>query len=87
MAVEDAVTLGHCLAGQPDVPAALADYERLRRDRVEKVVAYGRRNGSAKAAGPVGAAVRDAMLPPLMRFFYRNGNPQSWILDYRVPGV
>jgi hypothetical protein len=31
--------------------------------------------------------VRDAMLPPLMRFFYRNGNPQSWILDYRVPGV
>ena len=84
MAIEDAVTLGHCLAGQPDVPAALADYERLRRDRVEKVVAYGRRNGSAKAAGPVGAALRDAMLPPLMRFLYRKGNPQSWILDYRV---
>jgi 2-polyprenyl-6-methoxyphenol hydroxylase-like FAD-dependent oxidoreductase len=87
MAIEDAVTLGRCLAGQPDVPVALADYERLRRDRVEKVVAYGRRNGSAKAAGPVGAALRDAIVPPLMRFFYRKGNPQSWILDYRVPGL
>jgi 2-polyprenyl-6-methoxyphenol hydroxylase-like FAD-dependent oxidoreductase len=85
MAMEDAVTLGRCLAEQPDVPAALADYERLRRDRVEKVVAYGRRNGSAKVAGPVGATLRDTLMPPLMRFFYRKGNPQSWILDYRVP--
>jgi FAD-dependent urate hydroxylase len=87
MAIEDAVTLGRCLAAQPDVPSALADYERRRRDRVERVVAFGRRNGSSKTAGPVGAAIRDAMMPPLMRFLYRKGNPQSWILDYRVPGI
>jgi FAD-dependent urate hydroxylase len=87
MAIEDAVTLGRCLARQPEVPVALADYEVLRRERVQKVVAFGRRNGSSKTAGPVGGALRDAMMPPLMRFLYRNGNPQSWILDYRVPGA
>jgi FAD-dependent urate hydroxylase len=48
------------------------------------VVAFGRRNGSAKTAGPVGAALRDAMTPPLMRFLHRKGDPQSWILDYEV---
>jgi FAD-dependent urate hydroxylase len=87
MAMEDAATLGRCLAGAgpADVPAALAAYEQRRRDRVEKVVAVGRRNGSGKTAGPVGATVRDAMLPLIMKLVYRNGDPQSWILEYRVP--
>jgi FAD-dependent urate hydroxylase len=84
MAIEDAVTLGRCLRDSADVPAALAGYEGLRRARVEKVVAYGRRNGSGKAAGPVGAAIRDAMLPLALRMLYRKGNPQAWILDHRV---
>ncbi|HEX8347596.1 MAG TPA: NAD(P)/FAD-dependent oxidoreductase [Actinoplanes sp.] len=84
MAIEDAVTLGRCLAETPGVPAALDAYERLRRGRVEKVVTYGRRSGSAKTAGPVGAAVRDAMTPLILRLLYRNGNPQSWILDHRI---
>jgi hypothetical protein len=47
-------------------------------------VAFGRRNGSGKAAGPVGAWLRDALTPPLMRMLYRNGNPASWILDHRI---
>ena len=85
MAIEDAVVLGRCLGAGSDVPRALAAYESLRRARVQKVVAYGRRNGSSKVAGPVGSAIRDAMIPPLMRFLHRKGDPQSWILDYRVP--
>jgi FAD-dependent urate hydroxylase len=84
MAMEDAATLGVCLAATDDVPAALADYERRRRDRVEKVVAVGRRNGSGKTAGPVGAAIRDAMLPLIMKLVYRKGDPQAWIFDHRV---
>jgi 2-polyprenyl-6-methoxyphenol hydroxylase-like FAD-dependent oxidoreductase len=84
MAVEDAVTLGRCIAASPDVPGALAAYERARRDRVEKVVAFGRRNGSGKTAGPVGAWLRDAMMPPMMRLLHRNGNPAAWILDHRL---
>ncbi|MFC7278108.1 FAD-dependent oxidoreductase [Paractinoplanes rhizophilus] len=85
MAIEDAVVLGRCLADCPgDLPGALAAYEQARRARVEKVVAVGRRNGSGKTAGPIGAAIRDALLPLVMRMLYRKGNPQAWILDHRV---
>ena len=85
MAIEDAVVLGRCLAERPDdLPGALSEYERIRRPRVEKVVAVGRRNGSGKTAGPIGAAVRDAMLPLAMKMLFRKGNPQAWILDHRV---
>jgi len=87
MAIEDAVTLGRCLAASPGIPAALEAYERLRRDRVEKVVEYGRRSGSTKTVGRVGAALRDAALPLVMRMLYRKGNPQAWILDHRVDAV
>jgi FAD-dependent urate hydroxylase len=82
MAIEDGVVLGRCLTDTHDIPAALAAYESARRARVQKVVAYGRRSGSSKTAGPIGSAIRDAMTPPLMRFLFRKGNPQSWILDY-----
>src|SRR4029453_11472758 len=58
MAIEDAVVLGRCLTAG-DIPAALAEYERRRRTRVEKVVAVARRNRSGKTAGPPGA-----WLPP-----------------------
>ncbi|AGZ45693.1 FAD-dependent oxidoreductase [Actinoplanes friuliensis] len=84
MAIEDAVVLGRCLEARSDVGAALAEYEGLRRGRVEKVVAYGKRSGSTKAAGPVGAVLRDAMTPLVMRLLYRKGNPQAWILDHRI---
>jgi 2-polyprenyl-6-methoxyphenol hydroxylase-like FAD-dependent oxidoreductase len=84
MAMEDAATLGRCVARTDDVPAALADYERKRRDRVEKVVAVGRRNGSGKIAGPVGAAIRDAVTPLIMKLVYRKGDPQAWIFEHRV---
>ncbi|HEU4349330.1 MAG TPA: FAD-dependent monooxygenase, partial [Actinoplanes sp.] len=83
MAIEDAVTLGRCLAGSA-APAALTAYEGLRRARVEKVVAFGRRNSSGKTAGPVGGWIRDRVTPPLMRMLYRNGDPQAWIFDHRL---
>ncbi|WP_127497540.1 FAD-dependent oxidoreductase [Actinoplanes solisilvae] len=84
MAFEDAVTLGLCLDGADDPAQGLAAYEQRRRGRVERIVAVGRRNGSGKTAGPVGAAVRDAMFPLVMRFLYRKGDPQAWILEHRV---
>jgi FAD-dependent urate hydroxylase len=28
--------------------------------------------------------LRDALMPLVMRMLYRRGNPQAWILDYRV---
>jgi FAD-dependent urate hydroxylase len=84
MAIEDAVTLGRCLQGEGEPRAALERYENLRRARVEKVVAYGRRSGSGKTAGPVGAAIRDAMFPLVAKMLTRNGDPQAWIFDHRV---
>ena len=84
MAIEDAVTLGRCLAARTDLAAALADYEHLRRGRVEKVVAHGRRSGSTKTAGPVGAVVRDAIMPLVLRLLHRKGDPQAWILGHRI---
>jgi FAD-dependent urate hydroxylase len=84
MAIEDAVALGRCLRARTDIAGALADYEHLRRRRVEKVVAYGRRSGSTKTAGPVGAAVRDALTPLIMRMLHRKGDPQAWIFEHRI---
>ncbi|BBH64495.1 FAD-dependent oxidoreductase [Actinoplanes sp. OR16] len=82
MAIEDAVTLGRCLDG--GAGGGLGRYEELRRPRVEKVVAYGRRNGGGKTAGPVGAAIRDAMFPLVAKMLTRKGDPQAWIFDHRV---
>ena len=55
-----------------------------RRPRVEKVAAYGRRGNSGKVLGPVGAAIRDALMPSMFRLLMRNGDPQAWILDHRL---
>ncbi|MEV7552334.1 NAD(P)/FAD-dependent oxidoreductase [Amycolatopsis sp. NPDC089917] len=59
MAIEDAVTLARCLRDVSSIPKALAAYEGLRRERVEAVVERGKRNGDAKAVGPVGRVIRD----------------------------
>jgi 2-polyprenyl-6-methoxyphenol hydroxylase-like FAD-dependent oxidoreductase len=67
MAAEDAVVLAKCLRDVPDPAKAFEAYEGVRRKRVEKIVAAGKRNGSGKAPGPVGRVIRDLMLPPVMR--------------------
>lgn len=83
MAIEDAVVLGKCLRDIPSPPDAFAAFERLRRQRVEKVVAQGRRNGSGKAPGLAGAFIRDLFMPPMMRMIAKR-NPLAWMYDYRI---
>jgi 2-polyprenyl-6-methoxyphenol hydroxylase-like FAD-dependent oxidoreductase len=72
MAAEDAVIVAKCLRDIPDQARAFEVYEGLRRKRVEKIVAAGKRNGSGKAPGSVGRVVRDLMLPPVMRRLERS---------------
>ncbi|MEU1846032.1 FAD-dependent oxidoreductase [Micromonospora sediminicola] len=85
MAFEDAVQLARCLRDLPDVPAAFAAYERLRRARVERVVAQGRRTSTAKVAGPVGRLVRDLGMPVFARLLARNGGAaQAWLFDHHI---
>ncbi|MCR4268181.1 FAD-dependent monooxygenase [Nitratireductor sp. ZSWI3] len=63
MAIEDAVVLAACLARRPDNrPAALADYERIRKPRVVRVARRGAFNRLAWHAGGPVALVRDAVL-------------------------
>jgi FAD-dependent urate hydroxylase len=73
MAIEDAVQLARCLRDRPTPEAAFDAFESLRRKRVEKVVATGARTSNTKIAGPVGRAVRDAMMPMIMRYVNRDG--------------
>jgi len=69
MTCEDAVVLAKCLRDLPDPARAFAAYEGLRRERVERVVAYSRRLSDAKAAGPVARVVRDLVMPLALRLF------------------
>jgi FAD-dependent urate hydroxylase len=83
MAAEDAVVLAQCLRDLPEIPRALAAYERLRRSRVERIVAQGARTGSAKTPGPVGRVVRDLALPLVFRFLVTDRS-MAWIHDHHI---
>jgi FAD-dependent urate hydroxylase len=86
LASEDAVTLARCLRDEPDSQAAFAAYERLRRDRVERVVAWGARMGGTKTAGPVARIARDLVLP---RILAKGSTPeamdkQAWMFSHHI---
>jgi FAD-dependent urate hydroxylase len=86
MAVEDAVTLARALRDEPDVASALRRYEVERRDRVERVVQLGRRNGNGKAAGPLTRLLRDRVILPLAaaRFAKRETHPDDWVFSHHI---
>jgi FAD-dependent urate hydroxylase len=83
MAIEDAVVLSRCLRDLPDTPRAFAAYERLRRARVERIVAHGARTSNSKAAGPVARVLRDLMLPVILKRL-ANGRSLGWVHDYHI---
>ena len=83
MAIEDAVVLARCLRDLPDIPQAFAVYERLRRIRVERIVAHGARTSNSKAAGPIGRVLRDLMMPMILKRV-ANGGSLAWMHDYHI---
>src|SRR5512132_2922099 len=83
MAAEDAVVLAQCLRDLPGIPEALAAYERLRRARVERIVAQGARSSSSKTPGPVGRVVRDLLLPVVFKLLVTEKS-LAWIYDYHI---
>jgi hypothetical protein len=68
------------------VPAAFAAYERGRRERVERVVEYGKRNGEGKSLGPVMRLVRDRVIMPRVRAraAKAGANPDRWLFDHHI---
>ena len=83
LAAEDAVLLAKALRDQPGVPEALAIYERLRRDRVEKIVAQAARASSSKAPGPAGRALQGLLLPVVFKFLVTDKS-LAWRYDHHI---
>jgi FAD-dependent urate hydroxylase len=86
LACEDAVVLSRCLRDSPTVSTALTTYERLRRERVDRVSKWGAKIGGTKTVGPVGRVVRDLMLPHILA---HGATPkamakQAWLFDHRI---
>ncbi|MGY1780073.1 FAD-dependent oxidoreductase [Geodermatophilus sp. SYSU D01036] len=79
LAMEDAVVLASCLRDLPP-DDALRAFEQRRRARAERVVAQGFRRSSAKPPPAVGRAVRDAVLPLVLR----RHDPAAWVRTHRV---
>ena len=85
MALEDAVILAKCLRDCPGTPAAFATFEPLRRGRVEKIVEHGARSANSKAAGPVGRAIRDLILPAVFsRAAKDGGKSMTWLQGHHI---
>ena len=85
MAVEDSVVLAKCLRDSPGITAAFTAYERLRRDRVERVVEQGRRTGGWKAMNVVARVPRDLVMSLAMKHMARTGNdPSRWIYEHHI---
>src|SRR5215217_4711796 len=83
MAAEDGVVLAQCLRDRPGIPQALAAYERLRRARVERIVAQGARSSSSKTPGPVGRVVRDLLLPVVFKLLVTDKS-LAWMYDHHI---
>jgi FAD-dependent urate hydroxylase len=83
MAIEDAVVLARCLRDLPEIGQAFAAYERLRRARVERIVAHGARTSNSKAAGPVARMLRDLMMPAILKRV-ADGGSLAWMHDYHI---
>ncbi|MEV1143593.1 NAD(P)/FAD-dependent oxidoreductase [Micromonospora sp. NPDC049799] len=85
MAFEDAVQLARCLRDLPDAAEAFGAYERLRRDRVERVVAQGKRTSNVKVAGPVGRVLRNVTMPLFARWAAKDdGKSFAWLFDHHI---
>jgi 2-polyprenyl-6-methoxyphenol hydroxylase-like FAD-dependent oxidoreductase len=64
--------------------AAFARYEAERRPRVERIARWAERIGSTKTPGPVGARIRDAVMPLVLRLTADGGKAQREIYDHVV---
>ncbi len=84
IAIESGVELARCLRDLPTIDEAFQAYERLRRRRVEKIIAQAARVNNDKAAGPVGRILRDLLFPIAMRTFYNQEKMFGWVHRYTI---
>ena len=78
-----AVVLAQCLRDVPGIGEAFSTFERLRRRRVERIVAQGARSSSSKAAGPIGRVLRDRALPFVFRYLVTQRS-MAWLYEHHI---
>jgi len=83
LAMEDGVELARCLRDRPDLGSAFATFQRLREGRVRRILRAAKRVNSDKAAGPFGRAIRDAVMPMMMRWM-AGPTRQLWLLAHHI---
>ena len=83
LAAEDAVMLAKSLRDQPGMSQALASYEQLRRERVERIVADGARASSNKTPGPAGRVLQGLVLPLVFKFLVTDKS-LAWRYDHHI---
>jgi 2-polyprenyl-6-methoxyphenol hydroxylase-like FAD-dependent oxidoreductase len=82
LALEDAFVLGRCLRNSADPAMAFATFERLRRDRAERVFKYSRQTAKQKLpSGWLGRKIRDLVLPTFLR---KGADAVRWMYDYSM---
>ena len=89
LSIEDAIVLAKCLRDLPH-EEAFAAYERLRRDRVERIAKAAARVNSSKAAGPVARVFRDALLPVVLKLTgstKRASEQYRYHIDWNAPAT
>ena len=84
MAMEDGVALAAALRDAPTIEAGFAAFEAARRERVEKIVAYGARSSSSKTPGRIGRAFQGVLMRILFRWVITDRS-LAWMYDHRTP--
>jgi salicylate hydroxylase len=82
VAMEDAVVLARRLAvaAPGSIPQALAAFDRERHPRVGKLAKMETSNRDAKTAGPIGARLREMIMPHVFNRFYEKTT--GWLYDF-----
>src|SRR5690606_36875651 len=85
LAAEDAVLLAKCLRDVGNVAGALEAFDRVRRPRVERVVAHAAKTSSMKVPGSVGRVLRDLMMPFFLRRVASSGSASlAWLHSHHI---
>jgi salicylate hydroxylase len=82
IAIEDAVVLArHLAVALPgSIPQGLAAFDRERHPRVGKLAKMETSNRDAKTAGPIGARLREMIMPHVFNRFYEKAT--GWLYDF-----
>jgi salicylate hydroxylase len=82
VAMEDAVVLArHLAVALPgSIPQGLAAFDRERHPRVGKLAKMETSNRDAKTAGPIGARLREMIMPHVFNRFYEKAT--GWLYDF-----